>query len=479
VAGTMAFKTLHSSRWLAAGLVAVAATAPRTVRAAGLTEHVAVPGEAVEGAEVRSEGGRWRPVAWGDLASSTFDAGRYEVRVPVTGAPGASAVQVPVCAGRWRIALDGKEVAARDAGPVAVPIASGPHELRLAVTVSRYERRIACGDAVRAGSATTTVEGLGVLTFQSPHASRGGGRAVVYVPPGHDLHRPAPLLVGLHPWNGSIWTYAAYAELLDEARRRDVVLLMPSGLGNSLYAADAEDEVLRAIDAACEVVAVDRAAVSIWGASMGGAGATTIGLHHPDRFASVTSFFGDSKYDLSTYVRAILPDEAAAHRVNALDVVDNARNVPVWLVHGEDDLVSPIRQSEILASALADRGFHVRFDRVAGTGHAGALVAAFAARVVDVAAEARAPQVVGRVTYRSVRPVDVGSYGVRIARAGAHVDAFVDVERTADGVHVRSHSGVASITLARGALGTEPGRPPPIIADDGSPLSAAWEQLAP
>jgi enterochelin esterase-like enzyme len=475
----MAFKTLRAAWWLAGAVMALAATWAPTARAAALAEHDAVRGDAIEAVEVRSEGGRWRPVAWGDLAGTTVDAGRYEVRVKLSGGPGASAIEVPVCAGRGRIALDGKEVAARDAGPVVVPIGAGPHELRLAVTVSRYEQRIACGDAVRAGSMTTTVEGLDVLTFESPHASRGGGRAVAYVPPGHDVRRPAPLLVGAHPWNGSIWTYAAYAELLAEARRRDVVLLMPSGLGNSLYTADAEDEVLRAIDAACTVVAVNRTAVSIWGASMGGAGATTIGLHHPDRFASITSFFGDSKYDLSTYVHAILPNEAAAHRVNALDVVDNARSVPVWLVHGDADAVSPIRQSEILASALADRGFHVRFDRIAGMGHAGALVASFAARVVDVGAEARAPQVVARVTYRSVRPVDVGAYGVRIVRANARGDAYVDVERAADGVHVREHAGVASISLARGPFGVHGDPPPPIVVDDGAALSAAWEPLAP
>src|SRR6202142_3858081 len=104
-----------------------------------------------------------------------------------------------------------------------------------------------------------------------------------------------------------------------------------------------------ALDQLGRGLAVHPRAVSIAGASMGGAGATTIGFHRPDRFASITSFFGDSKYDLATYVRPILRDEAGAHAVNAADVADNARNVPVWLVHGEDDRVSPIAQSEILA----------------------------------------------------------------------------------------------------------------------------------
>ena len=164
-------------------------------------------------------------------------------------------------------------------------------------------------------------------------------------------------------------------------------------------------------------------------------------MHSPDRFASVTSFFGDSKYDLATYVKAILRDEAGAHRVNALDVVDNARNVPVWLIHGEDDRVSPIAQSEILARALEQRGFAVRFDRVPGMGHAGALVARFARELVGAGERVRARRSIrARVTYRSVRPGDRGAYGVSIA-AGHAGDAFVDIEGTSDGSGARSRGG--------------------------------------
>jgi enterochelin esterase-like enzyme len=348
------------------------------------------------------------------------------------------------------VAVDGAPVQAPP-GPVIVALAPGRHELALVVEATPYERRIACGERPRVGAAVRTIEGLGMLRFESPHAAKGGGSAVVYVPPGHDVRRAAPLLVGAHPWNGSIWTYAAYADLLHEARACNVVLLMPSGLGNSLYTAEAEDEVMRAIGALASVVAVDPQRVSLWGASMGGAGATTIGFHHPDRFASVTSFFGDSKYDRSTYVRALLPDEGAAHRVNALDVVDNARHLPVWLIHGESDVTSPIRQSQLLARALEARGFSVRFDHIAGIGHSGALVGRYLAAVVDVAASARVPHPVGRVTYRSLRPEDDGAYGVRLERDPAAEggdqgsDAFVDVERRDDGIHVVRAVGVGSV----------------------------------
>jgi predicted peptidase len=275
-----------------------------------------------------------------------------------------------------------------------------------------------------------------------------------------------------------MWTYAAYAELLAEARARDVVLLMPSGLGNSLYTADAEDEVLRAIDALETVAAIDPRRVSLWGASMGGAGATTVGFHNPDRFASVTSFFGDSKYDVTTYVRSILPDDPSAHRVNALDVVENAMNLPVWLVHGIDDVTSPIRQSDMLASVMHDAGYAVQLARVPRIGHAGALVARFLPDVVERAATLRRSEPT-RVAYHAVRPWDTGAYGVHIVQAPGARDAVVFAEARADGVHVTRASGVRTVVLDPGALGTDPRHPPGIVLDGVTGVSARWAQRTP
>jgi pimeloyl-ACP methyl ester carboxylesterase len=466
-------KTQMVTKVLSAAAVALAgALVCAPSEAAGLAAHPDVAGADIPAIEVRPAAGAWEPVDWDSLEGTRREPGRYEIRLHVDDGAEPRAVRLPVCAGRSRIALDGRDVTSRP-GPVVIPIGRGLHDLVIGVDVSPYEARIACGERPRVGVPVDSVDGLGSLFFSSPHASKGGGSGVVFVPPGHDSRKPATLLVGLHPWNGSTWTYAAYAPLLREARARDIVLLMPSGLGNSLYTADAEDEVLRAVDALASSIEIDPRAVSIWGASMGGAGATTIAFHHPDRFASVASFFGDAKYDLRTYVRALLPDEGAAHLVNALDVVDNARHLQVLLVHGEDDRTSPIEQSDILARAMRDRSFTVRFERVAGFGHSGALVARFLPDVAAMAASSRAPAAPSRVTYRSTRPSDSGAYGVQITRTSPRGDAFVDLERDGAEVHVRRAEGVRAIVLKPGALGTPASARPPLVDDTGS-LDVRW-----
>lgn len=407
---------------------------------------------------VLTRGRRAENVTFDELATKRLEPGLVTLSFTAEG----SALLVPWCGGRKALRVAGREVLkiAVTAGPFVAPLpgAGARVDVAIDVVVSPYERRVACGEAPRAGEPARVVAGFSTLAFASPSAARGGGVAAVYVPRAHDSSRPATVLVGVHPWNGNIWTYAQYTDLLREAELRDVVLLHPSGLGNSLYVAEAEAEVMRALDALGQALPVDPRRVSLWGASMGGAGATTIGFHRPDRFASVTSFFGDARYDLSTYVRAILHDEAGAHAVNALDVVDNARHVPVWLVHGEADRVSPIRQSELLDQALRARGFAVRFDRAPGLGHEGRLVERFAAELVRRAALAAAPEHPARVSFRSVRPEDTEAYGVRLERAGAG-DAWVDLEGKDGRVVVHAASGVKAIVLREGALGVARGAP--------------------
>ncbi|MEI7893374.1 MAG: prolyl oligopeptidase family serine peptidase [Myxococcales bacterium] len=438
--------------------------------AAQLRDATSVVGTAVSRIDLYAPPGSWSELPWDSLPTTRRPPGAVLLGLRVHADLAVNAVRIPTCGGRGTIRLDGQPVRSEPRAPVVLTLSPGPHRVTWEVRVSTYERRVACGEPPTVGHAMAAIDGVRLLDFPSPH--RAGGLAVVVLPPGHDQKKPATVLLGTHPWNGDPWTYAAYTELLDEAASQQLVLLMPSGLGNSLYTADAEDEVFLALNALSAAIAVDPRAVSIWGASMGGAGATTLGFHRPDRFATITSYFGDSKYDVTTYVRSLLASDPTAHTLNALDIVDNARHVPVWLIHGDDDHVSPLVQSTMLYDALRERGFNVRFDRVAGAGHEGALVARFLREVIRRAAKARVPHPVTRVSYTSVRPDLVDAYGVHLLRLSNRGDATVDLERRPDGIHVRRASGLRGLVLTPGWLGATPGTP--VTMDDGSSLEVTW-----
>ena len=471
-----------------AGRCAWTGAAPRFSRlavalAVSLAPHADVWGVDITTVDVRPDGGAWRSAAWDGLGRRPSSRATYEVRLRVDGgarrrdarrcrsAPGGSA---------W--ALDGT-AAPLTAGPGRRAAGTaGAHEVVVTVDVSKYERRIACGERPRVGPRATTREGARRPRVRQPVRVRAGaGRRSSTCRPGHDLARPGPLLVGLHPWNGTMWTYAAYAELLREATARDVVLLLPSGLGNSLYTADAEDEVMRAIDALAEVVAVDPRRVSLWGASMGGAGATTIGFHHPDRFAE--------RHQLLRRL-AVRPDDVRARaparrsrraRVNALDVVDNALHLPVWLVHGEDDRTSPIRQSEMLADAMRAPRVRGRSSTAfPGMGHSGR---ARRAVPLDAWSRGRRPRgcptpVRGSSTGACDRGTRARTACISCARPSAETPSSPS-KRAKTACTCSRAEGVRAIVVDPGALGTRADHPPPIVLDGMSGVTVRWAARTP
>ena len=93
------------------------------------------------------------------------------------------------------------------------------------------------------------------------------------------------------------------------------------------------------------------------------------------------------------------------------------------------------------------------------------------------AADARAPLHPARVSYRSYRAIDDGAYGVRFVRAAprdADAEAFVDIEKRDDGVHVISGRGVSQIVLLPGALGAKRGEA--VHGGTGSHAPVTWAE---
>src|SRR5260370_1887120 len=158
----------------------------RTAFAAPLETHWEVHGQDVTAVQVRPEGGPWQDASWDDLDRAPRSPGLYAVLVRTDASAGGDALQVPHCAGRKRVFVDSREVSAPP-GALVLPLTAGGHDVTIEIEVSRYERRITCGDRPRLGARIRTLEGPGGLAFWGTLRARGVAQPLVYVRPGHTI----------------------------------------------------------------------------------------------------------------------------------------------------------------------------------------------------------------------------------------------------------------------------------------------------
>jgi poly(3-hydroxybutyrate) depolymerase len=206
------------------------------------------------------------------------------------------------------------------------------------------------------GQAAERHRGLLRRAFRS-RVDESSQELALYIPQCVDLaSQRLPLIVALPGWDGNIYSFA-HSRLMTLAEQQGYLVLVPDRRGNRLYTGPAEQGVLEAIELVMSELPVDADRIYLTGVSMGGAGALQIGYHFPDRFAAVAAFYGDSRYGLSGYARGILGDQITADRYSVLLFHENARNLPVLLVHAKDDSISAFEQSEWLAVADQKSGF--------------------------------------------------------------------------------------------------------------------------
>mgnify|MGYP002020987877 FL=1 len=105
---------------------------------------------------------------------------------------------------------------------------------------------------------------------------------------------------------------------------------------------------LKILDQVEKDYSVDRSREILTGWSMGGYGAWSLAMTHPDRWAAVVPVSGGGD----------------TTRVATL------KNVPIWAFHGEKDETIPIKRTEMMIEALKAAGAgNVRFTVYADAGH--------------------------------------------------------------------------------------------------------------
>lgn len=131
---------------------------------------------------------------------------------------------------------------------------------------------------------------------------------------------------------------AAEVEAAREVRRNFIVVAPQCG-PHEVW----DDAALLALlDHAQATYRTDPARVHLVGLSLGGFGTWSLGLRHPQRFATLVPICGGGR----------IADVAAAQRTRPADL----RRLRVWAFHGARDYVVPLEESQRMIAALQEAG---------------------------------------------------------------------------------------------------------------------------
>jgi dienelactone hydrolase len=166
----------------------------------------------------------------------------------------------------------------------------------------------------------------------------------LYLPESYDSSRAYPLIVALHGYSDNDYTMAA---AVARGAPADFVVVAPYGRGDMGYRSTAEEDVLDVLDVLQGLYNVDPQRIYLMGISMGGMGAWRIGQHYTDRFAAVAPFCGWT----------------------GTEYLDNLRNTPVLVVHGDSDNTVSVEMEGRAVAALRLKGAPVTYYELPGVGH--------------------------------------------------------------------------------------------------------------
>ncbi|MCB9952634.1 MAG: prolyl oligopeptidase family serine peptidase [Planctomycetaceae bacterium] len=150
-----------------------------------------------------------------------------------------------------------------------------------------------------------------------------------------------PLHVVLHGRNGTLSEVSFFAshEGKPAAKEADWIQLDVFGRTNNAYRWAGETDVFEALAAVTSRYKIDERRITLWGFSMGGAGAWHLAVHHPDRWSSAgagAGFVDFYKYQKKTEQ---LPSfqHKALHIYDSVDYALNLADIPTVGYGGEVD----------------------------------------------------------------------------------------------------------------------------------------------
>lgn len=188
----------------------------------------------------------------------------------------------------------------------------------------------------------------------------------VAVPPGVAPEMPAFLFVTLHGSGvDERRTIQATAQAIirgafQAGLRRPFIVLAPQARGLSdWYLGDSGRDVIECVEHIQKLYAIDTRLIVLDGFSMGGYGAWRLGILHPDLFRAVIVRSG------ATSAPAHLDGE------DILDLLDRARGLNLFIIHGEKDNAVPVENAREAVAKLKELGIKHTYVEVKDAAHGG------------------------------------------------------------------------------------------------------------
>jgi len=188
-------------------------------------------------------------------------------------------------------------------------------------------------------------------------------RFQVYVPEDfrRDEHKPWPILLFLHGRGerGSEGMFQTQIGLplavRDHPERWPFIIVMPQCLFPNFWTDPVMlDMAMAALDQEVAEFHTDPARTYLTGLSMGGYGAWELARTYPHRWAAIVVASGGIFWSYAPerwkQVNTLPPEYARA-----------IGRTPIWMFHGSEDNVVPVRESELMYSAFKGAGGNVRF----------------------------------------------------------------------------------------------------------------------
>ncbi len=202
-------------------------------------------------------------------------------------------------------------------------------------------------------------------------------RYQVFVPRDYECSVPWPVILALHGGearggDGVIQTVEGLANAIrsDRSRYRAIAVFPQSPTEGPGWQDLGGRIALAALDETLEEFCTDPARVYLTGYSQGGNGSWYLSYHHPERFAAVVVVCGWIEERRGTTTGAFYPSVAPATSADPFDAVARGvSSLPIWIFHGADDEVVPVRQSRLMASALQGLGADVSYTEFPDRGH--------------------------------------------------------------------------------------------------------------